>query len=128
LEYAARFTREDLETVYIVGPGGCNKKVIVEGLMPILKSCSVVVEKRDSGPVLQLMPLSSTLPLSAGSQAQTRAGFFVSMVNVTSGLAKEWSNQFIGRALPTLRICESSYYDLVIDPKSYGYSIYEWFA
>jgi hypothetical protein len=128
LEFAARCTPQDLETVYILGAGVCNKTNIIEGLMPTLQALSVLVEKRDSGPRLPIEPQLSATTSSVDSQAQTEGSSFVPMMKVVSWLLKEWVSQFVGKVLPTLRICESSYYDLLVDPNNYSFAGRRWLA
>jgi energy-coupling factor transporter ATP-binding protein EcfA2 len=127
-EFAARLTPQDLETVCILGASGCGASTIIERLMPILQSSSVVVEKRDSGPRLPPVLQSPGGGLNADTSAQPGAKYFASKVKLLRWLLDEWLSQFMGKSLPTLRICESSYYNLVADPASTSFEGFQWLA
>jgi hypothetical protein len=126
LEFRARCTPADLETVCILGPRDCRTSTIIERLMPILQSTSVVVEKRDSGPRLPPWVQSPGMPLSVQTHAEPRGDYFASSVNILLWLLEEWQSQFVGKALPTLRVCESGYYGLLADPGSSSLSGPKW--
>jgi hypothetical protein len=126
-EIVARFTPEDLETINILGLDWC-KSTVIEGLMPTLRSSSVVVERRRSGPLQPLALLSSGATETADVDAQTEDSSLSSMVRIVLWLLEEWRSQFIGDILPTLRICESYYYDLLFLPKSYRSADRGWLA
>jgi hypothetical protein len=126
-EYAARFTRQDLETVCIAGPHACCKSTIVERLLPILQFSSVLVEKRDSGPGLPPVQQSPGIRLHEGTYTNHRGKGSATPVKVLRWLIEEWLDQFFGKSLPTLRICESSYYDLLADPSGFSWSGPKWF-
>jgi hypothetical protein len=126
LEFKARCTPADLETVCILGPSGCGATAIIEGLMPILQSSSVLVEKRDSGPRLQPLVHSPGMPLSTQKDAKQRGNYFTSSVSVLRWLLEEWQSQFVGKTLPTLRVCESGYYELLADSGSSSWSGPKW--
>jgi len=126
-EFAARLTPHDLETVCMLGPSGADTSAIVERLMPILQSTSVVVEKRDSGPRSSPVYQSPGIPLREDTYAKNRSRDSASSMNVLRWLLDEWLSQFFGKSLPTLRICESIYYDLLADPGSSSFSGPKWF-
>jgi hypothetical protein len=66
--------------------------------------------------------------LNADTSAQPGAKYFASKVKLLRWLLDEWLSQFMGKSLPTLRICESSYYNLVADPASTSFAGFQWLA
>jgi len=125
-EFAARFTPEDLETVCILGPRSRGKSQMVERLMPILQSSSVVVEERKIGPYLPSALKAPAMALREGADAENRGHDSASSVKVVRWLFQEWLSQFVGKTLPTLRVCESSYYHLLADPESSSSGAPKW--
>jgi PHD/YefM family antitoxin component YafN of YafNO toxin-antitoxin module len=126
LEFKARCTPADLETVCILGPSGCGATAIIEGLMPILQSSSVLVEKRDSGPRLPPLVQSREIRLSAQTRAEPQDNSLTSSLSILRWLVEEWQSQFVGKSLPTLRVCESACYELLADPGGSHFSGPKW--
>jgi hypothetical protein len=126
--FAVRFGQRDLETVYILGPDGCAKTTIIEALVPLLKSTAVVVERSQPTPWPDCAGESSKISADSDFRRGALSGSLVSMAKAVSWLLQDWLNQFKAKTNITLRLCEHSYQELLIDPKRYGYNAPMWFA
>jgi hypothetical protein len=126
-ELAVRFSPETLENVCILGPEGCGNATTTEALMPMLQCSAASVEKRHHTPQL----FKSQLPGDSqrgDSSATTRVGSLSSMARIVRWLMRDWLDQFAARKHFTLRISETCYEDLLIDPVKYRYGGPMWFA
>ncbi len=114
-ESAVRFSPKTLETVCILSTEGRDNSALIESLIVMLKSTAKIVERHSLAPRM-------------GSESREQSGWLVSVTNAVLWLAKEWLSQFAEKKNLTLRICDSSYTDLLTDPKSHGYGGPMWFA
>jgi thymidylate kinase len=126
--FAVRFGRRDLETVYILGPDGYGKTTITETLLPLLKSTAVVVERGQPTPRPDCASKSLRISADSDSRSCAPSGSLVSMAKAVLWLLEDWLNQFKAKANITLRLCDQSYQELLIDPQRYGYGGPMWFA
>jgi thymidylate kinase len=126
--FLAHFSLKKLETVCILGPDGCGKTTIVKALMPLLESSAGVVEQRYPRPWSPLPLKSLGTDKTDNCPAVGTSGPVVSAAKLALWLLEEWISQFKGRAHLTLRIFESRYHDLSINPNRYGYGGPMWFA
>jgi hypothetical protein len=127
-ELAFRYSPRSLKTVRILGWKGCDKKGIIEALMPMLQSFAVAVERRNLGVQVSSASPSSKINTDTDSGNKTSGVSIVLMVKVALWLLREWSRQLSERKNPTFHICESDSYDLLIDPASCNRRIPKWFA
>lgn len=127
-EVVVRCTPKTLEAVRISDPDGCCKATIIDSLMPLLRYSAKLVERRHFAPQFTL----EHEPLEKNVRANPRAGAIcvpsVSMAKIARWLLEEWLSQFRKRQNLTLRIIESSYYDLLIDSGDRRNGIPRWFA
>ncbi|MGD0831018.1 MAG: hypothetical protein ABR907_08760 [Terracidiphilus sp.] len=127
-EFAIRFSPRTIESVCILSTDARSKAIIVAGLIPILHSASKEVVKHDH---MSPLPNASIIRNAAGS-ADLLLGTFsrslLTMANIVLWIAKEWLFQFIGKRNLTLRFCESSGYDYLIDPKRIRNGVPAWFV
>ena len=127
-ELRFRYSLEILQTVRIAGTDVCDRRTVVESLISILQCSAVLVEARSFG---SMSGLSSQLPAEdsrADPHAQSYRGLFGSVATVLRWLLQEWKSQFLGNRNLTLRISESNFCDLLIDPRRYGYAGPMWIA
>jgi thymidylate kinase len=127
-EFIVRCTSKTLETVCIAGPDGCCKTTIIDGLMPLLRYSAKLVERRQSGPQLTLGRELLERNASADSRAEARSGPPASMAKIAPWLLEEWLSQFRKKDNLTLRIIESSCYNMFIDSGRRREGIPRWFA
>jgi hypothetical protein len=127
-EFAIRLSPKTLETVCLLSPEGGARTAIIEALMPMLRSCAGVVEKRRPQPWLHFERISTGTTTNAEPRATAQPGSLVSMAKVVSWLLSDWLSQLWGKKNLTLRIWDTCSYDLVVDPDRYRYGGPEWFA
>jgi hypothetical protein len=114
-EFALRFFPRTLETVCIINSNRGSQETIVDDLIPMLQSTAKIVEARHSGQQLTTKSEISEFDISTENRVHMLSGIFVVMVNIVLWLAMEWRSQFTEKKNLTLRICESRYYDLLIN-------------
>jgi thymidylate kinase len=127
-EFSGRYSPKTFETIYVLGTNGSGKSILIESLIPILQASAKVVEKRPFKLRLPLERGPQEVAVSATSHANAPRGRFVSMAMIVLWLLEEWISQFIGKKNLTLRVCDSCYHDLLIDPQRYRYGGPMWFA
>lgn len=124
-----RYLPQTLETVCILEMGGCGTTKCIDGLIEMLKSSAVVVEKCHFHPRTHSFRTSSKSNLTANCSTRMRQGSLVSSAMVVWWLAEEWIGRFREKRNLTLRICSSCYYDLLINKrKKNRYGLPRWFA
>jgi hypothetical protein len=124
----SRYSPKQIETVCILGPDGCGKAAIIDGLIPVLHSAAKVVDKFDFRPRPASGRELSEINGSMDSRAGASSSSLSSMVNAVQWLLREWKNQFFGRRELTLRFVEDCGQQLSVDPENYGYHGPVWFA
>jgi hypothetical protein len=126
--FKLRYSPRNLETVCFVGPDCYDKMAIIDRLTPMLHSAAKVVNKCQFRSQLPFAQKTTEFNSSTGPQAGTSWSSLSSVIKVAQWLLEGWKIQLFGRRELTLRIFERFYHDLLIEPKSYGYSGPMWFA
>jgi len=116
-EFAVRFSPKNLETICILGPHGCGKTTIIESLMPILESSAKILERRDINPRLLFGRTALGEAATSGPSAGLPGRSPVSVAMLGELLIKEWLIHFSKKQSIVLRLDESYYHDLLINPK-----------
>ncbi len=127
-EFATRFSPKNLGTVCVICPDEYNSTTIIDKLIPLLKYSAKIVQRGHFRPLLSCVHNAEEIPSGNDSYRQTQNGSFVSMVKIILWMIEEWLRQFIGKKNDTLRVCDSCYHDLLIDPQRYRYGGPMWFA
>jgi hypothetical protein len=127
-EFAVRLSPKNLETVCILGPHGCGKTTIIEGLMPMLQSSAKILEERDLNTRLLFRRVPPAGAATSGSRDKLPGRSLVSMAMLVARFVEEWLSHFSKKQSIVLRIDENCYHDLVINPERHDYGGPAWFA
>ncbi|MGA9070579.1 MAG: hypothetical protein WB424_10020 [Terracidiphilus sp.] len=126
--FMARLSPRNQETVCILGPRGCGKTALIEGLLPMLHSAAHLVEGRQ---FISRSTLGDELPEEVAETEFKTKGFghtLASMAKIAPLLLREWKGQFLGKMTLSLSLCESYSCDLWIDPPSCYTGLPRWYA
>jgi hypothetical protein len=126
--FRLRYSPKNIETICILGPVGCGKTTIIDGLIPMLHSAAKVVEIHHFKAQLPLVRESFEICDSSDSHARAADSSLSSIIRTVQWLLVEWVNQLIRRRELTLRIVEYCGRDLIIDPVKFGYKGPAWLA
>jgi thymidylate kinase len=127
-EFVVRLSPKNLETVCFLGAHGSGKTTIIEELMPMLHSSAQVLEKRHFRAKILSSRKSSGDNANTDPDVKGPSGFFIPMAKIVLWLMNEWSSQFVGKKNLTLRILDSYYDEILIDPEGYADNAPRWFA
>ncbi len=127
-EFAVRCTPKTIESIRILSLDSYNKTTIVDGLIPLLLYTAKLVERCNSGPHY----LSGCALMNKATNADTCKNNRAVPTNIIARaslwLLEEWLNLFKKRDNLTLRIMESSYYDILMRAWMYRDGSPRWLA
>lgn len=116
-EFEFRFSPKTLETVRIVGPNGYSQATIIEALIPMLQSTAKMVKRTHSTQQSPSTSKPKRIDVSKELCTEKSGNMFALIARIVLWLVHEWLSQFTEKKNLTLRICESCYYDILIDDK-----------
>jgi hypothetical protein len=126
--FTIRVSPKTIEAVSILDPTHCGRRTIWEGLLQMLENSAKYVEQRQIGPVRAIECEPSNGSEAKDLSLRTSSKPQISMTKVVGWFVEDWASRLLGKSNLTLHLCEESYHDLLIDPKSYSYSGPIWFV
>jgi len=131
-EFVLRFSARSLATVGLAGGGRDTRSSIAASLLPMLRDAAAVVEKHDglegSNLHRKSSPPDSELVSDPSNADSVPRGVLLSMTSAAILLAGEWIALLRSRRNLTLRISDSDFQDMLINPQDYCYAGPRWFA